>query len=137
MQTNGLLITKDRVKTIQKAIMAGIGAASSRELIQKAAKNIYSDAQKIAHNLFERLEEQGELKTQETKRLIKHLQKQSESEKKKIYIKLQHDCKKLISSIADTILTPFVFAKNASKSLRNSKPKTKKWKNIKKPKAKK
>ena len=135
MQKNGYIIkNKDKIQALQKAILAGIGATTSKELIRKAAIGMYDDAQAIVKELFNKLEQRGELKTKETKKLIKELQKESQSEKSKIYKQLQKDSKELLNNITNILLTPFTIAKKASEKLSKSnfKPTSKKKKNSKK-----
>lgn len=126
MLTNGFFKNKNRLKIIQKAIMAGIGVTTSKELIKKAAIGLYDDIQKIVKDLLGELEEQGKLKTKETKILITELQKKSEIEKIKIYNKLQKDSKNLFKTAKDIILAPVAIAKeiselSGSRNLKNSK----------------
>lgn len=129
MEKNGFIKNKTNIKAIQKAILAGIGAATSQELIKKAAVGLYDDAQKIVHGLFEKLEEKGELTTKSTKHLVKQLQKKSQVEKQKIYKQLQKDCKGLLNKATNIILTPLIVAKEISSKI--NKTKTRTWTSVK------
>lgn len=121
MEKNNLLKNltnnKDKIKLIQKAILTGIGVASSKETIKKAASGIYKDVQKIIKELLSDLEKSGEIKTIETKKILNELQKKSEIEKTKIYKKLQREGKTLISSAREIILTPVNLLKDATATL--------------------
>ena len=114
---NNIIKNKDKLKLIQKAILTGIGVAASKDSIKKAAKGIYNDVQKIVQNLLKELEESGEIKTNQTKKIIKELQKKSEVEKDRIYKKLQKEGKTLLKSAKEIILTPISVLKDATKSL--------------------
>ena len=130
MLTNGFLKNKVNFKVgqkIQKAILTGIGATTSKEVIKKAAIGLYDDVQKIIHDLLNQLERKGKLKAKETKRLIKEFQKKSEIEKPKIYKKLEKEGRSLLNTAKDIIVTPFAIAKSVTSSVKNSKrPKFKK-----------
>lgn len=131
MLTNGFLKNKKKFKIIQKAIMTGIGATTSQEIIKKAAAGLYDDIQKIVQNLLKELEVQGELKAKETKEILTKLQKKSDFEKSKVYKRLQKDLKVLITTAKDLILTPFIVLKDVKKfsgTAKEVKPKTKKAK---------
>ena len=103
MNTNGALRGKDKIKLIQKAVLTGIGAAISKDTIAKAAVTIYDDVQKEIKKLVNSLEEQGELKTKETKKLLKQIQVKSDLEKKKLYVEIQKTGNDLFKSIKDLI----------------------------------
>ena len=137
MQSNGFLKNKNSLKFVQKAILAGIGVTTSKELIKKAAVGLYDDIQKIVTDLLCELEERGEIKTIETKHLIKELQKKSEIEKAKISKKLKKDSKSLINVAKDMILTPLMLAnKFANKLTKSQTVKTKSTGKSKKKKSK-
>lgn len=125
MLTNGFLKNKGGSKLIQKAILAGIGVASSKELIKKAALGLYDDIQKVVTGLLVELEGRGEIKAKETKHIIKELQKQSEIEKSKISEKLKRGSKGLIKRAKDIILT-FKKSKAVFKKKKSSKKSKKK-----------
>jgi hypothetical protein len=114
------LLNKDKIKLIQKAILTGIGITASREKIQKAASGIYKDVQSIIMKLLKDLEESGEIKTNQTKHIIAQLQKKSESEKAKIFRKLQKEGKTLYRSAREIILTPLSLLKGTAKTLKKA-----------------
>ena len=120
LSTNNLL-NKDKIKLIQKAIITGIGITASRERIKKAASGIYKDVQSIITKLLKDQEESGEIKTKEARHIIKQLQKKSESEKAKIFKKLQKEGKILFKSAREIILTPLSILKDTAKSLKKVK----------------
>ncbi|MBI3590160.1 MAG: hypothetical protein HY094_02135 [Candidatus Melainabacteria bacterium] len=115
--TNNFINSKDRLKLIQKAILTGIGVAASKDSIKKAATGIYNDVQKIIKKLLTELEESGEIKTKETRKIIQKLQKKSEIEKAKIYKKLQKEGKTLLKSAREIISTPVAVLKEVTTSL--------------------
>ena len=119
LSTNNLL-NKDKIKLIQKAILTGIGITASRERIKKAASGIYKDVQSIIIKLLKDLEESGEIKTIEAKHIIAQLQKKSESEKAKIFKKLQREGKILYKSAREIILTPFSILKGTAKTIKKA-----------------
>ena|SRR3989338_3622834 len=114
------LLNKDKIKLIQKAILTGIGITASRERIKKAASGIYKDVQSIIIKLLKDLEESGEIKTIEAKHIIAQLQKKSESEKAKIFKKLQREGKILYKSAREIILTPFSILKGTAKTIKKA-----------------
>ena len=117
MLRNNFINKKDSLKLIQKAIMTGIGATTSKEKIKKAAYGIYDDIQKIVLGLVKDLERNGELKAQETKVIIKDLQKKSEVEKAKIYKRLQKEGKSLINLTKEIMLIPKTIMEEITKTL--------------------
>lgn len=128
MLTNGFLKNKNNLKFIQKAILAGIGVTTSKELIKKAAIGLYDDIQKIVNNLLTELKERGEIKTKETKHIIRELQKKSEIEKTKISKKLKKDSRTLVNTAKGMILTPLMLANQLANKLKKTKSKAKKKK---------
>ncbi|OGI19483.1 MAG: hypothetical protein A3B68_04120 [Candidatus Melainabacteria bacterium RIFCSPHIGHO2_02_FULL_34_12] len=110
----------DKLELIHKAIMAGIGATTSKEKIRKTAMGIYDDIQKIITGLLKDLESKGKLKAKEAKSLLKDLQKKSEVEKIKIYKKLQKEGKSLFKSTRNIVLTPLSALKEITSSLTKS-----------------
>ena len=106
MTTNGFVKNKSRIKLVQKAILTGVGAAISNETIKKAATHLYNDIQKEVHKLLNNLEEQGELKAEETKKLILELQKKSEAEKLKLYKELRKNTKPFLKAAQNVLMTP-------------------------------
>ena len=124
MLTNGFLKNKNRLQVIQKAILTGIGVTTSKEVIKKAAIGLYDDIQKIVQDLLTELEEQGKLKTKETKMLLKELQKKSQVEKERIYKKLQKDSKSLLKTAKDIVLTPIALAKEITELKKPTKQKS-------------
>ena len=106
MRTNGFIKSKNKIQLIQKAILTGVGAAISNETIKKAAAHLYNDIQKEVHKLLDNLEEQGELKAEETKKLVLELQKKSEVEKLKIYKELRKNTKPFLRAAENVLLTP-------------------------------
>ncbi len=106
MTSNGFVKHKNKIKLIQKAILTGVGAAISKDTIRKAAATLYNDIQKEVHKLLDSLEEQGELKAKETKKLVLELQKKSEMEKLKIYKELRKNTKPFIKAAQEVLLTP-------------------------------
>lgn len=125
MLKNGKLKSKDTMKMIQKAIVTGIGIAASKEAIKKAASNLYDDIQETVHNLLAELEYKGEIKTKQTKKIIKELQKKSEVEKAKIYKELQKDSKNLLSLAKNIILSPLAALNKFSNKVTLNKTKKK------------
>ncbi len=127
---NGFLNNKDKLKLIQKAILTGIGATASKETIKKAASGIYGDVQKIVKDLLKQLEKSGEIKTKETRKIIKGLQEKSEVEKEKIYKKLQKEGKNLLKSVKEIAVIPRMLLKDITNTITNNskgkKAKTKK-----------
>ncbi len=111
---------KESLRLIQKAIMTGIGATVSQERIKKVAYGIYDDIQKMVLDLVKDLEKKGEIKTQETKAIIKDLQKKSESEKAKIYKRLQKEGKSLIGLTKEIMLIPGTIMKEITSTLSSS-----------------
>lgn len=130
MIKNGKPKNKDAFKMIQKAIVTGIGIAASKEAIKKAASNLYDDIQGVVRGLLSELEHKGEIKTKQTKKIIKELQKKSEIEKIKIYKELQKDSKNLLKLAKNIILSPVsIINKFSSKpTVQKAKAKTKKKK---------
>lgn len=120
MLTNGFLKSKETIKLIQKAIIAGIGATSSKEAIKKAASELYSDIQNVVNKLLCKLEEAGEIRTRETRVILKELQKKSEAEKARIYRKIQKNSKYLFNSAKDMIITPIALANQLVKAIKKS-----------------
>ena len=106
MKNNGTVKTNGKIKFIQKAILTGVGVAISKETIKKAATHLYNDIQKEVHKLLDNLEEQGELKAKETKKLILELQRKSEEEKLKIYKELRKNTKPFIKAAENMLMTP-------------------------------
>lgn len=105
--SNGKIKSSDNKKILEKAILAGIGVASSKELVKKAIHGIYDDIQKILNELVDELEVKGELKTKETKDLLKQIQERSDKERKKLFKELKVDSKNLIDTAKEFILKPF------------------------------
>ena len=127
LQINNFINSKNKLKLIQKAILTGIGVAASKDAIKKAASGIYSDVQKIIKDLLGELEGKGEIKAKEAKKIVQQLQKKSESEKARIYKKLQKEGKTLLKSVREILITPVTVLKEASSSLKlhkNSKKRT-------------
>ena len=118
MTSNGALKNKNKIQFIQKAILAGVGAAISKDTIRKAATTLYNDIQKEVHKLLDNLEEQGELKAEETKKVILELQKKSEIEKLKIYKELKKNTKPFLRAAENMLLTPIKLIQG---NIRNSK----------------
>lgn len=110
-------VNAGRLKLIQKAILTGIGVAASKESIKRAAAGIYNDVQGIIYNLLKDLEKKGTLRTKETKQILKQIQKKSESEKSKIYKKLQKEGKTLLNSAREILSTPATVLKDATNTL--------------------
>ena len=110
-------LNQNALKLIQKAVLTGIGVAASKESIQKAAAGVYNDVQGIIHNLLKDLEKNGKIKTKETQKILKELQKKSEIEKSKIYTKLQKEGKTLLKAAREILLTPVSVLKEATNSL--------------------
>ena len=106
MLKNNFINQKGSLRLIQKAIMTGIGATISQDKIKKVAYGIYDDIHKIVLDLIKDLERKGEIKANETKVIIKDLQKKSEVEKAKIYKRLQKEGKSLIGLTKEIILIP-------------------------------
>ena len=106
MTSNGFVKSKNKIKLIQKAILTGVGAAISNETIRKAAATLYNDIHKEVRKLLNNLEEQGELKAKETKKLVLQLQKKSEAEKLKIYKELRKNTKPFLKAAEHVLLTP-------------------------------
>lgn len=106
MKNNSSIKNNERMKLIQKAILAGVGAAISRDTVRIAAATLYNDIQKEIKKLLSSLEQEGELKAQETKKLILELQKKSEAEKLKIYKELRKNTKPFLKAAEDVLLTP-------------------------------
>lgn len=110
-------VNAGRLELIQKAILTGIGVAASKESIKRAAAGIYNDVQGIIYNLLKDLEKKGTLRTKETKQILKQIQKKSESEKSKIYKKLQKEGKTLLNSAREILSTPATVLKDATNTL--------------------
>ena len=106
MTSNGFVQSKNKIKLIQKAILTGVGVAISKETIRKAATHLYNDIQKEVHKLLNNLESQGELKAEETKKLVLQLQKKSEAEKLKIYKELRKNTKPFLKAAQNVLMTP-------------------------------
>ena len=106
MTSNGFVKSKSKLKLIQKAILTGVGAAISNETIRKAAATLYNDIQKEVHKLLDNLEAQGELKAEETKKLVLELQRKSEAEKLKIYKELRKNTKPFLRAAENVLMTP-------------------------------
>ena len=106
MTSNGFVKSKNKIKLIQKAILTGVGAAISNETIRKAATHLYNDIQKEVHKLLNNLESQGELKAEETKKLVLQLQRKSEAEKLKIYKELRKNTKPFLKAAQNVLMTP-------------------------------
>ena len=133
MLNNGTVKSKNLINVVQKAIMAGIGVAVSKETITKAACGIYEDVQSIVQKLLDELEGQGKLKTKETKKLLQEIQKKIIIEKNKAYKKLQVDSKDLIKQIKENVLIKFYKSNSSDEILISNKAKKpKKKKTIKK-----
>lgn len=118
--SNGKVKSSDNKKILEKAILAGIGVASSKELVKKAIHGIYDDIQKILNELVDELEAKGELKTKETKDLLKQIHERSEKERKKIFKELKVDSKNLIDTAKDFILKPFTQTKQTQSKAKKS-----------------
>ena len=106
MKNNGSVKSKDKIKFIQKAILAGVGAAISKDTVRKAATHLYNDIQKEVKKLIVSLESKGELKAKETKKLVLELQKKSEAEKLKIYKELRKNTKPFLKAAENVLMTP-------------------------------
>lgn len=115
MLGNGFLKNKKTIQGLQKALLAGVGITSSRELITKAFTGLYDDVQKITRKLVKELEQQGQIKTKEAREIVKSLQKKSETEKAKIFKRLQKDFKLLINAAKDIVLTPISLIRKVQK----------------------
>lgn len=126
--SNGVLKSKDNKKILEKAILAGIGVASSKELVKKAIHGIYDDIQTILKELVDELEKKGELKTKETKELVKQIHEKSDKERKKIFKELKIDSKNIIDTAKEFILKPFTKTSPVKSKKSTPKPKTKKAK---------
>ena len=123
MLTNGFLKNKKTIKSLQKALLTGLGIAGSKGIIIKAFTGIYDDVQKITRKLVQELEQQGQIKTKEAKKIIKELQKKSDEEKVKIYKRLQKDLKLIFTAAKDIVLTPINLIKETQKTQSNVKSK--------------
>ena len=124
MTSNGYVKSKNKMKLVQKAILAGVGAAVSNETIRKAATALYNDIQKEVHKLLNNLESQGELKAKETKKLVLELQKKSEAEKLKIYKELRKNTKPFLKAAQNVLMTPIKLIQDKvgiSKNVKSSK----------------
>ncbi len=135
MEGNGVLKHGDNKKLLQKALLAGIGVTTSRELIKKAIIGIYDDIQNILSDLIEELEKKGELKAKETKDLVKQIHKRSEEEKKKITKELKQNSKSLFDNLKGLILGSLPIkeeAVSASKPKASTKKRSKKKVSVKK-----
>ncbi len=119
MTSNGFVKNKNKIKLIQKAILTGVGAAISNETIRKAATTLYNDIQKEVHKLLDSLEEQGELKAKETKKLVLELQKKSEIEKLKIYKELRKNTKPFLRAAQNILMTPLKLIQGKIENSRN------------------
>jgi len=132
MKNNGFIKNNDKIKFIQKAILAGVGAAISKDTIKKAAATLYNDIQKEVQKLLNNLEEQGELKAEETKKLILELQKKSEAEKLKIYKELRKNTKPFVKAAQNVLMTPLKLIQEKIKTTKVVKAKkTKKKSSVK------
>ena len=118
LQINNFINSKNKLKLIQKAILTGIGVAASKDAIKRAASGIYSDVQKIIKDLLGELEKKGDIKAKEAKKIVQQLQKKSESEKARIYKKLQKEGKTLLKSVREILITPVTILKETSSSLK-------------------
>lgn len=133
MKSNGFIKSNDKVKFIQKAILAGVGAAISKDTIKKAATHLYNDVQKEVQKLLVSLENEGELKAKETKKLILELQRKSEAEKLKIYKELRKNTKPFLQAAQNVLMTPLKLIQEKIKPVRTIKAsKTKKRTSAKK-----
>ncbi len=124
--------SKDLIKTVQKALMAGIGVAISKETITKAACGIYEDVQLMVQKFVSELEGQGKLKTKETKKLLKEIEKKLSAEKSKAYKKLKTDSEDFLKQLKTNILTKLYKPNNSDEIIINENKKTKKKKTTKK-----
>ncbi len=132
MKNNGFIKNNDKIKFIQKAILAGVGAAISKDTIKKAAATLYNDIQKEVQKLLNNLEEQGELKAEETKKLILELQKKSEAVKLKIYKELRKNTKPFVKAAQNVLMTPLKLIQEKIKTTKVVKAKkTKKKSSVK------
>jgi len=114
---NGFLKNKTNLNLIQKAVMTTVGATTSRELIKKAAIDLYDDIHEVVSNLVEELKERGEITAKHAKVLIKEIQKKSETEKAKMSKKLEKDSKVLLKRAKDMILTPIIIGNQIASAL--------------------
>lgn len=121
MTSNGFVKSKNKIQLIQKAILTGVGAAISKDTIRKAATHLYNDIQKEVHKLLNNLEEQGELKAEETKKLVLELQKKSEAEKLKIYKELRKNTKPFLKAAQNVLLTPLKLIQDKIKASKKNK----------------
>ena len=116
MKNNGFVKSKDKIKFIQKAILAGVGAAISKDTVRKAAVTLYNDIQKEVKKLIVSLESKGELKAEETKKLVLELQRKSEAEKLKIYKELRKNTKPFLRAAQNVLMTPVKLIQEQLKS---------------------
>ena len=91
--------TSTRYALIEKTLLTGLGAVLSKETINKAAVTIYNDIQNELKILLEKLENKGELKTKETKKLVKDLKEKADKEKFTIYQDLKKQSKPLFNTV--------------------------------------
>lgn len=106
MKNNSAMKSNERMKLIQKAILTGVGVAISKDTVRIAATTLYNDIHKEIRKLLSSLEQQGELKAKETKKLILELQKKSEAEKLKIYKELRKNTKPFLRAAENVLFTP-------------------------------
>ena len=123
MKNNGSVKSKDKIKFIQKAILAGVGIAISKDTVRKAAATLYNDIQKEVKKLLVNLESKGELKAKETKKLVLELQSKSEAEKLKIYKELRKNTKPFLRAAQNVLMTPVKLIQEKLQTTNNHKVK--------------
>ena len=126
--------TSKQKKAVEKALLAGVGAALSRDTIKKAATTIYNDVHKEVKTLLSKLEKEGKLRTKETQSLLSEIQKKAETEKVKIYRELKKQGKTLSKTAQNIISVPMslINIEDKSSNHRNSKSKSRSKKKTKK-----
>ena len=97
--TKDLNKNNKRYALIEKTLLTGLGAVLSKGTINKAAITIYNDIQNELRILLAKLETKGELKTKETKKLVKNIKEKADKEKSVIYQELKKQSKPLLNNV--------------------------------------
>lgn len=114
--------TNKRYDLIEKTLLTGLGVLLSKETINKAAVTIYNDIQDELKVLLAKLETKGELKTKETKKLVKTIKEKADKERAVIYQDLKKQSKPLFKTVKNMTSNFIYLLKNKkSKPLKKKK----------------
>lgn len=89
----------ERTKLLKKAVLTSVGASVSSDRIKDALKAAMDDLVKVGQDLFEDLESEGKLKTDNMQTMVKNLNKDARQKTGEIEKMLSSSMKKAIKEM--------------------------------------